>query len=150
MGIVDDHEPAGIRSIVGGRRGEQALEPPRGPFGVGVDPDGVAGVRCLCVLQPPGGAEGLPGSHGSHETEDFQGTYALWAIPFSLAMLVAFLVIVVVWVPSAATREMRAKEVEGARSSRELLEQHRAAQREALASGAMPIEAAIKDLAAKN
>ncbi len=90
------------------------------------------------------------GSHGGHETEDFQGTYAIWAIPFSLAMLVAFLVVIVIWAPAAATREMRAKEVEGARSGRELLEQHRTAQREALASGAMPIEAAIRDLAAQN
>jgi flagellar biosynthesis/type III secretory pathway M-ring protein FliF/YscJ len=86
-------------------------------------------------------------SHGGHETEDFQGTYAVWAVPFSLMALVAFLVIVALWAPAAASREMRAKELQGAEGSRSQLLEHRAHESQVLASGAVPVEQAMRDLA---
>ena len=86
-------------------------------------------------------------SHGGHETEDFEGTYALWAIPFSFVILAAFLVIVILWVPAAASREMRLKEVGGAEVSRQWIEEHKAAEAEALSGGeGMPVSEAMAEI----
>lgn len=85
-------------------------------------------------------------SHGGHEREDFQGTYAIWAIPFSMLLLAIFVFIVSLWVPAAATREMRTKEVQGAEQSRRELLEHRAAEQQSFASAAVPIEAAMRRL----
>ena len=87
------------------------------------------------------------GSHGGHETEDFQGTYAIWAVPFSIIALAIFVAIVVLWAPSAASREMRAKETLGAENSRSQLLEHRAHESQVLASGVMPVEQAMRELA---
>ncbi len=84
--------------------------------------------------------------HGGHEKEDFEGTYAIWAIPFSMVLLAVFVFIVALWAPAAASREMRAKERMGAEQSRRELIEHRASEREALASGAVPIEDAMRRL----
>jgi hypothetical protein len=93
-------------------------------------------------------AHSAPGAHAGpgHETQDLEGTYAIWAIPFSLIALAIFLAIVAMWVPAAASREMRAKEVQGAEESRSQLMEHRAHERQALASGSMSIERAMHDL----
>lgn len=72
------------------------------------------------------------GAHVGHEMEDFEGGYAIWAIPFSLIMLLGFVLIVVIWAPAAATREMRIKEVQGAEAGRQSLLDHRALEAEAL------------------
>lgn len=74
-------------------------------------------------------------SHGGHELEDFKGTYAIWAVPFSIALLLAFVLIVSVWVPAAVSSELRNKDVQGAEVSRAPLLDHRAKQAEALAAG---------------
>lgn len=71
-------------------------------------------------------------AHGGHEMEDFEGGYAIWAIPFSLIMLIGFVLIVVIWAPAAATREMRIKELQGAEAGRQSLLDHRAVEAEAL------------------
>jgi hypothetical protein len=85
-------------------------------------------------------------SHGGHETEDFQGTYAIWAVPFSVIALAVFVAIVALWAPAAASREMRVKEVLGAEESRGQLLEHRAHEKQALASGTMSIEQAMRAL----
>jgi hypothetical protein len=51
---------------------------------------------------------------------------AIWAVPFSLIMLLGFVLIVVLWVPAAVTREMKAKEVQGAEAERQSLLEQRA------------------------
>lgn len=89
-------------------------------------------------------------AHGGHETQDFEGGYAIWAIPFSLAMLTAFLLVVVLWAPAAATREMRYKEVLGAEAERQSLLEHRAEEAAVLeTAGAdrIPVKQAMKELA---
>jgi hypothetical protein len=63
---------------------------------------------------------GQPG----YETEDFKGTYAIWAVPFSLAMLFAFVLVIVLWVPSAASKELKLKDLAGAVSAVEPTKQH--------------------------
>jgi hypothetical protein len=86
-----------------------------------------------------------------HELEDFEGTYAIWAVPFSLLILVIFVAIIVLWAPAAATREMRLKEIEGAEASRQSLLEHRAEQEAFLAgSGGIPVERAMDELVRKN
>lgn len=74
-------------------------------------------------------------AHGGHETSDFEGRYAILAIPFSLLMLLGFLVIVTLWVPAAASREMRLKEQVGAEAARQSLIDHRTEEAAALAAG---------------
>jgi hypothetical protein len=86
------------------------------------------------------------GAHGGYETEDFQGTYAVWAVPFSIAALAVLVAIVVLWAPAAASREMKAKEILGAEGSRSQLLEHRAQESQALASGAVPVESAMRAL----
>lgn len=89
--------------------------------------------------------------HGGHETEDFEGTYAIWAVPFSFVMLAAFLVIVTLWVPAAASREMRLKEVQGSEVSRQWIEEHRAAEAEALSGETgIPVSEAMAEIVRRN
>jgi ABC-type protease/lipase transport system fused ATPase/permease subunit len=71
-------------------------------------------------------------AHVGHEMEDFEGGYAIWAIPFSLIMLIGFVLIVVLWAPAAASREMKIKEQQGAEASRQSLLDHRALEAETL------------------
>jgi membrane protein implicated in regulation of membrane protease activity len=73
--------------------------------------------------------------HGGYETEDFKGTYAIWAVPFSLALLFAFVFIVVLWVPAAASKEMKTKDIMGAETSRAPLIDHRGQEAGALEAG---------------
>lgn len=87
-------------------------------------------------------ARAVPG----HEIQDLQGNYAIWTIPFSLIALAIFLIVVVLWVSAAASREMRAKEVLGSQESRSQLLEYRAHEQQALASGAMSIDQAMHDL----
>jgi type II secretory pathway component PulM len=71
-------------------------------------------------------------AHVGHETTDFDNPYAVWSIPFSILLLLAFVTIVVMWAPAAATREMRTKELQGAEAGRQSLLDHRALEAEAL------------------
>lgn len=90
-------------------------------------------------------------AHGGHEMEDFEGHLAIWAIPFSFAMLFAFLFIVVLWVPAAVSRELKHKELEGAEVNRQSLLLHKAEQAEILAgSEGLPIDQAMAELVRKN
>lgn len=73
--------------------------------------------------------------HVGHETSDFEGRYAILAIPFSMLMLVAFLFIVTLWAPAAASREMQLKEQAGAEAARQSLLEHRTEQAAALEAG---------------
>lgn len=93
-------------------------------------------------------ANSASGAHTGpgHETQDLQGTYAVWAIPFSLMALAVFLIIVALWVPAAASREMRAKEVLGSQESRGQLLEHREHEQQAIASGTLSIDQAMHDL----
>jgi hypothetical protein len=74
---------------------------------------------------------GQPG----YEAEDFKGTYAIWAVPFSLAILFAFVFIVVLWVPAAASKELKNKDVMGAETSRAALIEHRSQEAGSLQAG---------------
>lgn len=71
-------------------------------------------------------------SHAGHELTDFEGTYAIWAIPFSLVTLFTFVLIVVLWVPSAASKELKYKDTLGAEASQSSLIDHRAEDAQAL------------------
>lgn len=57
-------------------------------------------------------------THSGHEPDEFKNVYAVWAIPFSLVLLFVFVLIVTLWAPAAASKEMRAKELAGAEASR--------------------------------
>jgi hypothetical protein len=70
--------------------------------------------------------------HGGHELEDFEGTYAIWAIPFSLVMLFTFVLVVTLWVPAAAGKELKIKDTLGAEAAQTSLIEHRAEETEAL------------------
>jgi hypothetical protein len=72
--------------------------------------------------------------HGGHEMEDFKGTYAIWAVPFSILILLSFVLIITLWVPSTVSRELKKKDVLGAESSRAPLLDHRSKQSEQLAA----------------
>jgi hypothetical protein len=87
--------------------------------------------------------------HGGHEHQDFEGTYAIWAIPFSLAMLATFVLIVVLWVPAAAGKEMKQKDTFGAEVSRSGLLEHRAEQTEALGDIEKSMEAVVAEKATR-
>lgn len=80
---------------------------------------------------------------GGHELEDFKGTYAIWAVPFSIAILMMFVLVIALWVPSTVSRELKAKDVAGAESSRAPLLEHRADQAGQLAAASDRI--AIED-----
>jgi hypothetical protein len=71
---------------------------------------------------------------GAHEMTDFEGTYAIWAVPFSILVLMSFVLIIALWVPAAVSRELKAKDVAGAESSRAPLLDHRAEQSQQLAA----------------
>ncbi len=72
---------------------------------------------------------------GGHEMQDFEGTYAIWSVPFSIAMLLVFVFIIAQWVPAAVSNELKNKDIQGAEVSRAPLLEHRAQQAEALAAG---------------
>ncbi len=62
-------------------------------------------------------------THGiGHEMQDLDFTSAVWVIPFSLAILVAFLFVAVLWSTSAASNEMLRKEVTGLEQGLEAVE----------------------------
>lgn len=63
-------------------------------------------------------------AHIGHEPDEFRNAYALWAVPFSLALLVFFVLIVTLWVPAAASKEMKSKELLGATISRGFYDAH--------------------------
>ena len=90
-------------------------------------------------------------AHGGHEASDFEGHYAILAIPFSMLMLVAFMVIVSLWVPAAASHEMRIKEQAGAEAARQSLLEHRNEEARALEAGEgrIAVTDAMGTLAAK-
>jgi|GEM_PF-3962384 len=88
-------------------------------------------------------------AHGGHELQDFEGTYAIWAIPFSMAILAAFVLIVVLWVPAAAGKEMKLKDTLGAEVSRAGLLEHRAEQAEALGDIEKSMAAVVAEKAAR-
>jgi hypothetical protein len=88
-------------------------------------------------------------AHGGHEHEDFEGTYAIWAIPFSMAMLATFVFIVVLWVPAAASKEMKFKETSGAELSRSSLVKHRDEQKAALGDIEKSMDAVVGENASR-
>jgi hypothetical protein len=90
-------------------------------------------------------AHAADASHGSHEQTDFEGNFAIWAVPFSLVLLFGFVLIVTLWVPSAVTREMKVKELQGAEAGTQSLLLHRAHEAEAMAAGEgrIPVEEAM-------
>jgi flagellar biosynthesis/type III secretory pathway M-ring protein FliF/YscJ len=89
--------------------------------------------------------------HVGHEMEDFQGIYAIWAIPFSFVLLVVFLAIVTLWVPASASRELRLKEAQGAEVSRQWIQEQRADEARVLAGGeGMSISEAMAEVVRKN
>jgi len=63
-------------------------------------------------------------ANAGHEPDEFKIPYAVWAVPFSLSLLVLFVFIVILWVPAAASKEMKAKEQLGAETSRTFFLDH--------------------------
>lgn len=57
-------------------------------------------------------------AHAGYEPDEFRSPYALWAVPFSMILLVVFVIVISLWVPATASKEMRAKELAGAEASR--------------------------------
>lgn len=88
-------------------------------------------------------------AHGGHEADDFKGTYAIWAIPFSMVMLFAFLFIVVLWVPAAASKEMKIKDVAGAEISREAYNEHSAEDADELGDIDESMDAVVRENGAR-
>lgn len=84
-------------------------------------------------------------AHGGHETDDFKGTYAIWAVPFSLSLLFMFVFIVVLWVPAAASKEMKLKDLAGAEISRESYNEHKAEDAEELGDIEESMEAVVRE-----
>lgn len=84
-------------------------------------------------------------ARGGHETEDFKGTYAVWAVPFSLSMLFAFVFIVVLWVPAAASKEMKLKDLAGAEVSRESFLEHSEEDAEEMGNIEESMEAIVRE-----
>jgi hypothetical protein len=92
-------------------------------------------------------------SHRGHETTDFDSPYSVWAIPFSIVVLLVFVLIIVLWVPAVTSREMKVKEIEGAEAGRQSLLDQRALESEALESAGpdrMPVMQAMIELARVN
>jgi hypothetical protein len=88
-------------------------------------------------------------AHGGHETEDFKGIYAIWAVPFSLSLLFAFVFIVALWVPAAASKEMKLKDLAGAEVSHEVYREHDAEDAEEMGDIEEAMEAVVREREAR-